>query len=189
MDVAGHCDAADYRLAADGRVYDATGTAIAVASSSDWEGWKKSGSNPAIWDYSGTSHPDPKTYCAVGNVKITGSAEGNISIIATGDITVSGSPRLQAAHPKGLLFVAGGDINVSGNAQGEVNYAGLIYAGGTCIVRGNPLVQGQVICANGAAVDDLDENGISGNADIQFQCGGFFEAEKTMRAWYPVFGN
>ena len=188
IDIAGHCANADYYLGSDGKVYDADSVYIAGTSASvGWNGWKHQGGE---WTISGGT-PPTGTYCIDDDVKISGNPTGTVTLISTGEIDMSGTPQLTAANEKGLLFAAAGEVEVSGNATGSTtNYSGLIYSGAGCAIRGNPAIEGQIVCRGLTEVQDsADASSVTGNVDIQFECGGFFESRKSMTAWYAVFGQ
>lgn len=152
----------------------------ASATGQGARGWKYNASQNT-YSLSG-DEAEPGTYWVHGNVEVTGNAgkEGDplrITIIATGSVKVTGTPRLTPEHPDGMLILAGGDVEIGGNASGVTpNYAGLVYAGSQCQVHGNPSVGGHILChdaPNPASSTDLvSENRVNGNPTITYDCTG-----------------
>lgn len=179
-----HCDDADYHLKSNGKIEDlATGTEY-DATSSEYRGWKRSGTSPVIWDYSSDAEY-PGTYCVEGSVKISGDPgkdEGSaveMSIIAKGSIEISGKPYMSAADAGGYLLLAGGDLKISGDAMGPLtNFTGDLYAYSQCEISGKPKFNGQLICAEnptpGHAEDHTDagKSKVSGDMTLTYACTG-----------------
>lgn len=201
LDPTDYCSSADYilqangwiRRVADGRLFDATG--------SGQFGFMRISTSPLVWDQAGGSPPDGATFCVEGNVQLgsnLGSASTplEISIIATGDIMVSGNAHITAHHPDGIMLMAGGDVQFSGNPDAtSENYSGLIYAGAQCMISGNPRINGQLVCKDstpdppGATLINVTGNQISGNPEIRYDCAGNLLARRRVLFWYPRVGN
>lgn len=122
------------------------------------------------------------TVCAMGNVRVNGNlgVPGDpfeISLVATGSISLGGTPVVQADHPDGVLLLAGGDLQVGGNAAGTTPYLqGMLYAGAQCQVNGTPIVDGYILCYDDpdppGANNLVDYNKINGNPQITYDCTG-----------------
>lgn len=146
------------------------GDQLAVATSNEYRGWKKSGDDSlqlAKWDYGGSTAYDGVYYVYQGSAKVGGNpgenaAPWNVTIIAEatatgpepthcphrgGDIEVSGNPKMHAhSHASPLLFIAGRDLKVNGNPQsGGPGYSGVFAAHEQAQLSGNPVVVGAVI--------------------------------------------
>ncbi len=200
MDPMDYCGDADYILLDDGTLTSvAPPTQTYDATSSDVFGWKMASSSPVLWDVSGNSMAGG-TYCVEGNVKISGNPQGPgnsslpLTILSTGSVEFSGNPQVTPAHPDGLMIISGGDVKISGNpAAGEDNYGGVIYARAQCMLNGNPTIGGQVMCDDDpeapGAENWVDENAISGNPTIRYECGGTFGGMRRVLAWYQVLGD
>jgi hypothetical protein len=194
-----YCVGADYRLRADGFLVDlATGVAV-DARSVEVLGWKRSSAPPEVkWDLSGNNSANG-TYCVEGNATIsgnTGSAASprKMSVIATGSISVSGTPFITPDHDDGILFLAGGDMSISGNpSAGSNNFQGLIYAGAQCKMGGNPVIFGQLMCANGPqppnTINHTSAHDMSGNWTLNFDCSANVFNKRRVLFWYPRIGT
>jgi hypothetical protein len=174
------CDDADYVLR-DGLLITRGPPETSVSiNGSNQLGWE--------WDASAGSYSlNAKdavegTVCAVGDIRVTGNlgAAGDpfdISLIATGSIQLSGTPVIEADHPDGILLLAGGDVQIGGNASGTTPHLrGTIYAGSQCRSNGNPIIDGHLLCYDGAdppgATNLTSENKINGNPTITYDCTG-----------------
>jgi hypothetical protein len=193
---ADYCGTADYTLHANGTITRHSDDSTAnISGNSKW-GWKRAGTSPVVFDQDG-SLPDG-TVCAYGNVKVGGSpgSASNpkaVSIIATGSIQISGNPYLKPSSPDGIMFLSGADIEINGNPDaGTLNYEGLIYATSQCKIGGNPEIFGQIVCknkpnSNSSVTTQLaDENMISGNPKITYNCGGFKLTRRRILSWYQT---
>jgi len=179
---------ADYFLNADGTMHIGSETGPACGALCD--GWSKSGTE---WRISGSTAPTGTFYVA-GEVKISGSpgsakAPKQLAIIATGSISISGSPYLtlppphDSQNPKSLQFVTDGDLKIVGNPDID----DITSVEGRSLVReqldmgGNPELQGQIIVQNVASVSNVaTTNSIHGNPQILYN--GSFQPINT-----PIF--
>jgi hypothetical protein len=134
----------------------------------------------------------PGTYCVYGNVTSSGdfgslSSMKSISIIATGSIQISSKPFIRAEQEDGILFLAGGDLDLQGDWGGE----GMLYAGGHCYISSKPTINGQVICKSKpdpvGAIDRIDKNLISGDANITFGCYSTLNNRRRV-GWFQRIG-
>ena len=136
---------------------------------------------------------EPGTYCAYGNVHISGNpgetgSPVSMTILALGSVEVSGNPRLQAAHPDNILIMATGDVMINGNpyASGD-NYSGMVYAGSQCMINGNPNVGGYLLCYDApdppGALNLLDENQVNGNPRFTYDCSGLHRRTIVTSWW------
>ena len=196
LDPMDYCGDADYILEADGTFITVAPPSTQDANGNEVEGWKLVGTSPPRWDVSGNSMA-AGTYCVQGNVKISGnpSGPGNTSlpltILATGSVGFSGNPQVTPAHPDGIAVISGGDIEISGNPSSD-GYEGVFYARSQCRINGNPTINGQVMCddePNAAGTDnDVNQNAISGNPTITYNCSGLFGGKRRVLAWYQRLG-
>lgn len=134
----------------------------------------------------------PGTYCVHGNVTSSGDFGSmanmkSISIIATGAIKISTKPFVRADHEDGILFLAGGDLDLQGDWGGE----GMIYGGGHCYISSKPTINGQLICKSkpdpAGAIDYIDKNLISGDAQITFGCYSTLNNRRRV-GWFQRIG-
>ena len=194
-----HCVGADFRLTSTGNVVNLTTGASTPAIASPVNGWKRSSGPPLVkWDLAGIGAVGG-TYCVEGNAYISGNngtavTPLNLSVVATGSIEVSGNPFLIADHDDEILFLAGGDLSISGNpAAGANNFQGLIYAGAQCKTSGNPVLFGQLMCANGAqpagSVNIIANHEMSGNFTLTFDCSANVFNRRRVLFWYPQIGT
>jgi len=166
---------ADYTLASDGNVYDASGVFV---SSSPWNGWTYSSPK---WQKAGNTAFDASLYVE-GDVKIVGNAGSPgtpwyITIVATGYIQLSGGSTIankkNPADPvdiQNLFFVAGTDVKYTGNATQTID--GLIYAADQLKLLGNPTINGAALAYNATTVESLvTSNTISGSVILNYGCG------------------
>lgn len=145
-----------------------------------------------IGNFSLRSTTPPGTYCVHGNVTSSGDFGSltnmkSISIIATGSIQISSKPFIRAEQEDGILFLAGGDLDLQGDWGGE----GMIYAGGHCYISSKPTINGQVICKSkpdpAGAIDRIDKNLISGDANITFGCYSMLNNRRRV-GWFQRIG-
>lgn len=200
--LATHCADADYVLQSNGWILRTSDNTLYDAGSTERFGWKRSGTNPTLWNY-GSNAQNPGTFCVHGNAKVSGSPGQNdanpvsMSIIASGSIEVSGNPHLAYDSSTGYLFLAGGDLTVSGNPQGSnTNYTGAMYARHQCEFNGNMRTSSEITCKNltgGIGIKNLvDENKISGNPVNSHDCvggGGGGSHERSVLSWFQRFGS
>jgi hypothetical protein len=166
--------ARDFRLAADGLVYDKNGV-VQPMPGSNWNGWSYN-SGTGTWALSSTTIDG--TFYIEGNASISGSPGSNATpwittIIATESIEVAGSPvmRPPASSDQGdlyrsgtenLLFVAGKDLKINGNPQ--QGFQGVLAAHEQVKVNGNATLTGFIIAEDAAHAGTLvTEDAISGN--------------------------
>jgi len=188
-----YCPGAEYRLLATGNVQTvATGVQVPAAAA----GWTYN-AGTLTWGLAGGGTA-PGTYCATGNVAITGNSGSaavplRISILATGSISVAGTPYLVADHDDGILLLAAGDVSLAGNpAAGATSYQGMVYAGAQCVAAGNATMFGQLLCGNGSqpagATELAAAHTVGGNFKITFDCSANVFNQRRVLYWYPRIG-
>jgi PilX N-terminal len=165
--------ARDFRLAADGLVYDKNGVVQPMAGGK-WEGW---GYSAGKWTLSGNSAINGTLYIE-GTAAISGSPGSDANpwittIIATESIEVAGSPvmrppassdlgGLYRSGTENLLLVAGKDLKINGNPQ--QGFQGVLAAHEQVKVSGNATLTGFIIAEDAAHAGTLvTEDVISGN--------------------------
>ncbi len=150
----------DYRLCSDGMILDAGDNPVEVEL-----GWNHT---PGKWKVTGNSAADG-VYYVEGNVEILGNPGSpedlwEATIICEGCISVGGSPFMVSGYG-GILLVAEGDANhdgvidaepvveVSGTpSQHAANYSGAILSHGDLKIKGNPGVEGCLVCEGGIPI-------------------------------------
>jgi hypothetical protein len=152
----------------DGTVTDAYGT---VLGSGTWNGFTFSGGN---WFTKGGT-PPAGAYFFETDLSLSGNGTFHNTFIATGSISISGTP---VAKPditpflEGVSFLAGGDIKMTGNAR----------ASGFVIAREQLFLKGNIRIIDGGAIslDEFDsssvvsttsefDNSIEGNPRITYK--------------------
>jgi Tfp pilus assembly protein PilX len=102
---------------------------VPLITTADFNGWKTKALAPPNIYCSGTcTYSDPgagNIYFADGDItfanNLSTSAESDVTIIATGDITASGSSIKKADGKVGLALIAGGDILFNGGGGAVLN--------------------------------------------------------------------
>ncbi|MBU2590454.1 MAG: hypothetical protein KKC21_00330 [Nitrospinae bacterium] len=116
-----------------------------------------------------------------GNVEISGNINGNagssaeISVIAGLDVKISGNGNLSAPAAgmfEGLFVVGGGDLDLVGNVE-TTQISGLMAVHEQIKFSGNPTLIGAVIAEDAADVRTLvtGASSVSGNLNITYDCG------------------
>ncbi len=201
------CGTSDYILQANGMFVDMTvdPPSTVDATSVPVNGWTRGSSNPVEWNLSGNTTASG-SYCIMGNVVISGNpgeppdpppapqtpSPIPLSIFANGSVQYSGNPYITAAHPSGALIIANGDVAISGNPQGITDsYNGLIYAQSQCQLNGNPVIGGSILCFDApdppGSSNFVNQNGISGNPTMRYECGGMQVGLRMILSWYQAF--
>jgi cytoskeletal protein CcmA (bactofilin family) len=173
----------DYRLAADGNVYDKNGVAQPLDEKKhDWNGWNFSS---GTWNLSGNTTINATLYIE-GNASISGSPGSATSpwiatIIATGSIQLSGSPvmrpptqtdpgNLYRSGTENLLFVAGQDVQITGTPNQVLQ--GIIAAHEQVSLSGNSQVTGFIIADDASNKGTVVVNdAVQGNIDLTYNGG------------------
>jgi len=124
---------------------------VPLITTADFDAWRtKAQTSPNIY-CSGPSctysDPDPgDIYFADGDITFTSNLDAthsNVTIIATGDITASGSAVKNLDGNIGLVMIAGGDITYSGGGGTKLNVA--IWCNGEYIHNGSGTVEGAIV--------------------------------------------
>lgn len=201
---------AEFLLRADGRAVRVSTGEVRNAQSAGLGGAQEWGfryQTPPTWTMVQAGAVSGSKICVDGNFEISGNmgtagAPFNVTIIATGSVSVTGTPFLAPATTDSVLIVSGGDVNLAGNASGSAsNYEGLIYAENQCAVSGSPRMSAQVLCKNKTPTlvttpmttiaspftsftvkDWSATNSIGGSAIIQYRCGGLL-AKRRVFSW------
>jgi cytoskeletal protein CcmA (bactofilin family) len=140
-------------------------------------GFTWSGGN---WSITGNS-AGTGTYYVEGNVTISGSPNGGgngknatnlpLSVIATGSITISGTPKFTPENSDKIQFVTDKDLVLSGNTDLDADITsveGQIMVREQVSISGNPEFQGRVIVQNATSTGGISANTISGNPTITY---------------------
>ena len=201
---------AEFLLRSDGMVQRISTGELRNAKSNAEMGnvqWGFRRGTPPTWTMVQAGAVPGSKICADGNFEISGNmgtptTPFNITVIATGSVSVTGTPYLAPATTDSVLIVAGGDVNLAGNSSGTAaNYEGLIYAENQCLVSGSPIMAAQILCKNKAPTlvsaamtatgapfsaftvrEWTATTSIGGSATIQYRCGGNL-ARRRVHSW------
>jgi PilX N-terminal len=172
----------DYRLAADGNVYDTNGVVQPLDNKNEWNGWNFSS---GTWNLSGNTTINATLYIE-GNASISGSPGSATSpwiatIIATGSIQLSGTPvmrpptqtdpgNLYHSGTENLLFIAGQDVKITGTPNQVLQ--GIIAAHEQISLSGNSQLRGFIIAEDASNKGTLVANDdVQGNIDLTYNGG------------------
>lgn len=140
-------------------------------------GFTWSGGN---WSITGNS-AGTGTYYVEGNVTISGNPNGGgngnnatnlaLSVIATGSINITGTPKFTPENSAKIQFVTDKDLTIGGNTDlddDRTTVEGQIMVREQVSITGNPEFQGRVIVQNVTSTGGLTTNSISGNPTITY---------------------
>jgi Tfp pilus assembly protein PilX len=169
-----------FQMMANGKVLNGNGTTelADLASGGSYCGWHYTAGTPlAEWKFTGNAFCNG-TYYLDGHAKVQSSpgdpgTPWKTTLIATGDLIVSGSPVIgaDAAYTvRDTLFVAGLDVKLTGTPSNGWN--GLIAAHEQFHVSGNTSVKGFIIGEDASATSNtVTSNTVTGNLTLTFSCG------------------
>jgi cytoskeletal protein CcmA (bactofilin family) len=131
------------------------------------------------WSIAGNS-AGTGTYYVEGDVTISGSPNGGgtgnnatnlaLSIISTGSINITGTPKFTPENSAKIQFVTDKDLTIGGNTDLDdpTIVEGQILVREQVAINGNPEFQGRVIVQNVTSTGGLTTNSISGNPTITY---------------------
>ncbi len=169
---------ADYKLSSAGTVQTLQGGVWANCSTAACKatGFTHSG---GTWTLSGNT-AGTGTYFVEGAVHVSGNPNGGgngknatnlaLSIISTGSITISGTPKFTPENGSKIQFVTDKDLIMSGNVDLDdpTTVEGQIMVREQMSISGNPEFQGRVIIQNVTSTVGISTNTISGNPTITY---------------------
>jgi hypothetical protein len=130
------------------------------------------------------------TYYVQGNAVISGNP-GNagpprrISLVAEGSIDITGTPRFIPETP-GIMFVTSQDLRITGNMEMTGNVEARILVREQMELRGNPILNAQIMVDNAANVSNLVVNtSIGGNVTINYN-GSFGDVGFGVTSWREI---
>jgi len=142
--------------------------------------------SPAKWTLNpGSLVINQDTYYAKTDVSITGhtGAALSLSIIAEGNIEVTGNPDLQPEPDSEIQFVTNKDLRITGDLTMTMTYAGHILVREQIDFFGNGDLVGQVVVQNVPSVSNLvTGNSVSGNFTLTYD-GGLEPLAYTVSGW------
>lgn len=169
-----------FQLMADGRILNGAGVLIegplngAPPTTSALTGWKYKTAGGLEWSFAGNVGQATGTFYVESNASISGtSGTWTATVIATGDITMSGNPQM-APHLQDTWLVADKDIDMTGAATGGgLSGSGLIAAHEQIEISGNSTINGYIIAEGAASTSNtVTANLVTGSAVINYNCGG-----------------
>ena len=171
---------ANYKLASNGQVQTKQNGVWAQCTTAPCKatGWTY---NNGTWSISGNS-AGTGTYYVEGNAKVSGNPNGGgngnnalnlqLSILATGNITISGNPKFTPQNTAKIQFVTDQDLILSGNSDlDDVSTVieGQIMVREQMSIDGNPEFQGRIIVQNAASVSNtVTTSTINGNPTMTY---------------------
>jgi hypothetical protein len=169
-----------FQMKANGQVLNGSGGLITTLVSGDsYNGWGYTPGTTAEWRFSGSAGNVDGTYYFEGNVTLSGSPGGGpgspppppwvTTLIATGNITVTGGPKIQTRRTD-TLFIAGLDIDMHGNPANTA-FSGLIAAHEQFNLGGDVTINGFLIAEDaGSTSSVVTSNTVSGSPQINYSC-------------------
>ena len=178
---------ADYRLGANGTITTVSSGAVCLPAmcAGALSAWSFSdpdgvlGPQMGEWSIGGNTAPAGSFYVE-GKVSISGSPDGGsnntplrMSLIATGSISITGSPTLAPDNnnnPEAVQFVTDGDLKIGGNAGlSETVVEGQIFVREQIHTQGTWDFRGRIIVQNDANVfSDVLSNSIGGTPTVTY---------------------
>lgn len=177
-----------FQLKSNGQVLNGYDQVIdTVSPGGTYRGWTYNTGTPVVWAVIGNTGYDG-TYYVEGRATISGNPGNPITpwrttVIASGDVVVTGGPEIQA-HLADTLLVAGADVSVSGNPT--LGFNGLIAAHEQIAVSGSAEISGYLVAEGATSVSGtIAANQTGGNARITFNCSMSAPLRGTLRvlAW------
>lgn len=176
-------NAADYRAQADfileddGEMVTQAGATVCNASVDNTAcrvpyGWVYSPAGPS-WILNDNNASFQATYYVEGDATISASPGTSllplaISLIAEGDIEISGNPIMRPDLPE-LMFVTNMDLKIAGTLSQPIAFEGQMLVREQLMISGNPTLAGQILVQNVPSVSNLVlTNSISGNPSITY---------------------
>ena len=168
---------ADFILQADGRMVTQLGVEICNASVDNNAcrvpyGWRFSAAGPS-WDMNDNAVTFTATYYVEGDAMISASPGSSatplaITIIAEGDIEITGNPDLRPDQPE-LMFVTNLDLRIAGTLAQPIAFEGQMLVREQLSISGHPSLAGQILVQNVPSVSNVVlTNSISGNPTITY---------------------
>ncbi|MBI4617903.1 MAG: hypothetical protein HY720_30105, partial [Planctomycetes bacterium] len=167
---------ADYVFSASGKVYDRSGREVGDGRYLDFR------FQAGTWKWNGGQQPTG-TLWFDGHVEIqarTGrGSTWEVTIVATGHISLGGTPRVRPTEVSRLTLIAGTDVSVSGNPGAVIE--GLLYAGEQIDLGGNVEFRGVAMAKGLGATDRLvTGNVIQGSVIFRYNGGLVFQSETVV---------
>jgi cytoskeletal protein CcmA (bactofilin family) len=181
---------ADFVLQADGRITNKADTTTYCVAGGGGDGCRgvtpPGGNGPFGWRFNAAGQEwdlnpqgngndtNSATYYARTDVRITGSPGSNaapvlLTVIAEGDIEVTGNPDLRPEPLSELQFVTDQDLRIAGDIAIPVAFEGRIMVREQIDFAGSATLAGQVIVQNVPSVSTLvEDNIVTGNVTLSY---------------------
>lgn len=170
---------ANYKLTATGQIQTLQGGAWTNCSTTacNTTGWTWNASQG--WSISGNS-AGTGTYYVEGDATVSGSPNGGgngnnaanlaLSIISTGNITITGTPKFTPENSAKIQFVTDKDLVLAGNSDLDdpTSVEGQIMVREQVSIHGNPEFQGRVLVQNVTSTGGISASDIPGNPRITY---------------------
>lgn len=175
-----------HQMKANGEVRDGNGGLITTLNNQDTHcGWTYTSGATAEWRFNDNTVPlgCDGTFYFEGNATVSGSPgdatdKWETTLIATGDINISGEPNIGADASYTVhdtLFYAGGDVKIQGNPSNSVTYDGLIAAHEQFELGGTTTITGFIIGENApnthGSLVNSNNNIVNANVSLTYDCG------------------
>jgi hypothetical protein len=197
-------DEADFVLTSDGRITNKDGSFVYCDASGTGNednclkvipsGFSPPHTSPFGWSFQAASgwtlsldSVVSATYYAQHDVTITGNAGGPLGIaltvIAEGNVVISGNPRLTPESESELMFVTDKDLSISGEFEQPVNVEGRILVREQIGLVGNATLAGLLIVKNVPSVSTVvTVNVVAGSTTLSYN--GLIETMSyTVSGW------
>jgi len=170
---------ADYKLTSTGAIQTRQGGVWTNCSSGPCNstGWSWNASTG--WSIAGNT-AGSGTYYVEGNATVSGSPNGGgngnnatnlaLSIIATGDIRITGTPKFTPENSAKIEFVTDKDLVRAGNSDLDdpTSVEGQIMVREQVSIHGNPEFQGRILVENATDTGGISSSEIPGNPTITY---------------------
>jgi hypothetical protein len=165
---------ADYILTSAGTMTNASGAVVCTWTSktpcNNWD-WN---SGTSTWILNSNTVV-AGTYYVQGKATVSGSPgstknPASLSIIATGSIEISGSPKLAPDSPE-LLFVTDQDLKINGTIDeigDDAKIQGQLLVHGQVEIAGNASLDGQLVVEDANVGSLVTSNSMSGNSNLNY---------------------
>jgi hypothetical protein len=189
---------ADFVLQANGQITNKAGSSIYCNAGTNQDACRNvtppGGNAPFGWTFgSGTwdlSQPSANsaTYYARSDVRVSGSPGSNatpilLTIIAEGNIEITGNPDLRPEPASVLQFVTDKDLRIAGTLSVPPVFEGRILVREQISISGNPTLAGQLIVQNVPSVSTLvTANSVTGSASLEYN-GSIETVSYTVGGW------
>jgi len=182
-----YIDLANYKLASNGQIQVLSGGSwvhctTTQCANSNWTFAAGSGGSMGTWTLNSKTTTSA-TYYVEGHVNISGSPKGDgsepniaLSLIALGNIDISGSPKFRPATDTGIQFITNGDFRLRGggdfdadNPNDIAQVDGQIFVREQIDIAGSSVFGGRILVQDVASVQTLaTSNVVAGSFELEY---------------------